>query len=506
MKVAVIGAGTWGKNIIRTLGGLNALAAIVESDEKSRENLAKDSKVPLYESVEPLLKTKIPAVAVATPAETHYEIVKQLLLADKDVFVEKPMTLSVSEAEELVALSQERSRILMVGHLLLYQPAIRWIYLFLKENGLGKIYSLHQERLNLGRVRSIENALWSLGVHDVAVMLHLVEQFPLKIQVTGQRALQPSIDDDIYLHLEFPAGVHAHLHTSWLWPEKRRQLTLIGEKGKLVYDEVQQTVTLHRKWIESNLDHRDEGAEVVFRGGENPLELEMEHFLARIKDRKNPLSDGRNGVDVIRVLQSATRSLNSYQKKEVYTAHPSSDVEPGAVIGKGTKIWHFSHVSPHAIIGDYCSLGQNVYVANHVTIGNHVKIQNNVSLYEGVTLEDYVFCGPSMVFTNVRTPRSAYPRNTSKDYHPTLVKTGASIGANATLVCGTTVGEWAFVAAGAVVTKDVPPYALVAGVPAKIIGWACECGIALTFRQESASCHHCHKKYEKSDKIVRRLE
>lgn len=140
-----------------------------------------------------------------------------------------------------------------------------------------------------------------------------------------------------------------------------------------------------------------------------------------------------------------------------FKKHETAIVDEGAVIGADTRIWHWTHVSGKAVIGECCSLGQNVFVANDVTIGNNVKIQNNVSVYEGVVLEDNVFCGPSMVFTNVRTPRCSFPRNTSEDYHETRVCHDASIGANATIVCGTTIGEWAFIAAGAVVTKDVPP-------------------------------------------------
>jgi UDP-2-acetamido-3-amino-2,3-dideoxy-glucuronate N-acetyltransferase len=190
-----------------------------------------------------------------------------------------------------------------------------------------------------------------------------------------------------------------------------------------------------------------------------------------------------------------------------YSAHESAVIDEGAVIGEGTKIWHFSHVMSGARIGNDCSLGQNVFVANRVTIGKSVKIQNNVSLYEGVTLEDYVFCGPSMVFTNVRTPRSAYPRNTSDDYAATLVKHGASIGANATIVCGVTVGQWAFVAAGAVVTKDVPDYALVAGVPARIISWASESGETLEFKEGRAVCPQTKQVYvKKSPEEVERVE
>ena len=188
--------------------------------------------------------------------------------------------------------------------------------------------------------------------------------------------------------------------------------------------------------------------------------------------------------------------------------HESAYVDPGAKIGPGTKIWHFSHVMGGAEIGANCSLGQNVFVAKNAKIGNHVKIQNNVSVYEGVVLEDYVFCGPSCVFTNVKTPRSAFPRNRPEDYVPTVVKHGASIGANATIVCGVTIGEWAFVAAGAVVTKDVPPYALVAGVPARRIGWACECGLTLRLMgqdEQEAACTECGRRYRREGDHVQRL-
>lgn len=181
--------------------------------------------------------------------------------------------------------------------------------------------------------------------------------------------------------------------------------------------------------------------------------------------------------------------------------HETALVDEGAEVDSGTKIWHFSHVSGGSKIGKNCSLGQNVFVAKGVKIGDGVKIQNNVSVYEGVVLEDYVFCGPSMVFTNVRTPRSAFPRNQAKDYHQTLVKKGASLGANCTVVCGVTIGESAFVGAGAVVTKNVPDFAMIAGVPGKIIGWACDCGIKIEFSGSVGKCPECSRKFKKTSDL-----
>lgn len=180
-----------------------------------------------------------------------------------------------------------------------------------------------------------------------------------------------------------------------------------------------------------------------------------------------------------------------------YFVHESSYVDEDVEIGEGTKIWHFCHIQKGARIGKGCSLGQNVNVSNHVKIGDGCKLQNNVSLYEGVELEDYVFCGPSCVFTNDLTPRAKYPKGNA-GYHRTLIREGASIGANATIVCGHTVGRWALIGAGAVVTDDVPDHALMLGVPARLAGYICQCGARIKFENNRAVCAACGRIYQKS--------
>ena len=186
--------------------------------------------------------------------------------------------------------------------------------------------------------------------------------------------------------------------------------------------------------------------------------------------------------------------------RDGYFAHASALIDAPESIGKGTKIWHFCHIMTGVVIGERCSLGQNVFVASGCVIGHNVKIQNNVSVYEGVTLEDDVFCGPSSVFTNVNNPRSHVPRK--NEYLPTLVQRGATIGANATVVCGATLGRYAFIGAGAIVTRDVPDYAMVYGNPARLRGWMCACGVKLGLgiavdTEETASCSACQRRYRR---------
>lgn len=187
-----------------------------------------------------------------------------------------------------------------------------------------------------------------------------------------------------------------------------------------------------------------------------------------------------------------------------YYAHPTATVDKPCVIGNGTKIWHYSHIRENAQIGKNCNIGQNVFVGLGVKIGNGVKVQNNVSIYEAVELEDNVFCGPSVVFTNVINPRSAIERK--NEFRPIIVREGATLGANATIICGISIGKYAFVGAGAVVTKDIPDYGLVYGNPAKLKGWICACGIKLNFVNDIVKCSTCNKEYILKNCVVMSID
>lgn len=317
MKVAVIGAGAWGKNIIRNLAELNALGAICDPDQDKLASYAAEyPEAATFTDWRRLLESDLPAVVIATPTPLHHEMAEAALRAGKDVYVEKPLTHSGEQARVLTALAAEHGRILMVGHLLLYQPAVSWIKDYIATGELGELYGIRHERLTLGRARSMENVLWDIGVHDVATMFYLTgESRPTEIRASGHRLLQLGVEDDVHVHLAFPGGVRGNLHVSWLWPETNRRTIIRGSAGMLVYDEVDQAVTLHRKWIDKDLNNHDEGSEVVYRGHGQPLKLELEHFLARLEDRQSPLSDGASAVAVIETLERANELLKGPRKE-----------------------------------------------------------------------------------------------------------------------------------------------------------------------------------------------
>lgn len=312
VRVGVLGAGRWGRNLVSNLDTLGALAAVSDPSPAIRAELtaAYGHRVRITADHRSILNDPaIDAVVIATPATTHASLAIEALHADKHVFVEKPFTLTVDDAELVVKEAEAAGRTLMVGHLLLYQPAIVWMREFLRSGRLGWVASLYQDRLSLGTVRSVENSLWSLGVHDVAAILYLEGQEPVRTATWGEAIIQPGVQDDMHLHMRFENGAEAHIHNSWLWPERRRRLTVVGTEAMAVYDELTQTVQLHRRRVNANLTVQDDGSEIVFRGDPEPLRHELEHFLACVRDGSEPRSSGASAVAVIRVLSQADAQM-----------------------------------------------------------------------------------------------------------------------------------------------------------------------------------------------------
>jgi len=508
--VGVVGCGYWGKNLIRNFHELGSLRAVCDVDPERAISLATKHNVDSCTSFGELVARKdIQALVIAAPAADHYALAKKAMLADKDVFVEKPLALSVEEGIELADLSVTTGRILMVGHLLHYHPAIRKLKELIREGALGKIEYIYSSRLNFGKLRTEENILWSFAPHDISAILHLLDEEPSTVTANGGAYLNSKIADVTLTSCTFASGVTAHIFVSWLHPFKEQKLVIVGDRQMAVFDDTEPVRKLvlypHQvEWVDRLPVARRSEGQVVNLPSDEPLKMECQHFLECVASRSKPETDGWNGVRVLRVLNAAQRSLkNNGQAQEAkapavarpnYYVDPSAIVDQPCAIGEGTHIWHFSHVMKNSTIGKNCNFGQNVHVASGVKIGNNVKIQNNVSLYAGVELEDDVFCGPSMVFTNVINPRSHV--NRKSEYQRTLIRCGASLGANSTIVCGTTIGEYAFVGAGAVVTKDIPDYALVVGCPAHQIGWMCRCGVRLTLQDGKSQCEGCGLTYQ----------
>ena len=514
-NIIVVGCGYWGKNLVRNFFALKSLYGICETNEKTLKSFQK--KYPdliLYKNIQSVLEDKkVDALVIATPAATHYSLTKETLLAEKDVFVEKPIALNYQDGEELVSLAEEKKKIIMIGHILEYHPAVIKLKELIINGDLGNIRYIYSNRLNLGKFRTEENILWSFAPHDISIILHLLGELPENVSAFGGNYLNPNITDVTVTTMNFPGCAKAHIFVSWIHPYKEQKLVVIGDKQMIMFDDVNPKNKLfsyeHKiDWIDRIPVPRPEEARPIEVEKKEPLYEECQHFIDCISSRKTPKTDGKIGLRVLRILEACQESLkkqgevirlNKEEKKD-YFVHDSSFIDTKVTIGKGTKIWHFSHILENSHVGNNCSIGQNVVIGPNVVVGNNVKLQNNVSVYDGVTLEDDVFCGPSMVFTNVTNPRSHWPRK--DEFKKTVVKKGASFGANSTVICGITIGQYSFIGAGALVTKNVPDYALVIGSPAKVKGWVCYCGIKLKLTpspetKEAAECESCRRKYKK---------
>jgi len=511
-RVAIIGSGYWGKHLVRNFHALGALAAICDKNESTLGAFRKQypGAATCFALSDVLGRDDVTGVVIATPAEKHFIQAHEALLAGKHVYVEKPLVLNEDEAQELIGLADKRKLTLMVGHLLQYHPAFVELKQLAASGELGRINYISSHRLNLGKIRREENILWSFAPHDISMILTLAGAEPDSVMTAGGAYLHQQIADVTTTHLEFASGLKASIFVSWLHPFKEQKLVVVGDKKMAVFDDT-------KPWADKLLLYPHEirwenNAPVPAKAEpfrlelpeSEPLKLECAHFLECMATGKPPLTDGQEGLRVLRVLKASQRSMDTDGRKVFLGAartgrealpdvfiHESAIIDKGVAIGKGSKIWHFAHILPGTVLGERVNVGQNVVIGPDVTVGDGCKIQNNVSVYKGVTLEDGVFCGPSMVFTNVFNPRSHVSR--MDELRSTRVGKGATLGANCTIVCGNDIGRFAFVAAGAVVTTDVPDHALVMGNPARFAGWMCDCGVKL---DENQRCPACDKQYE----------
>ena len=485
-QIAVVGCGYWGKNLVRNFHRLGALAAVCDRDPERRAAMLAEHGVAARDFDALLADPMIDGIAVASPAASHASVVRAALEAGKHVFCEKPLALDLADAEQLCEIAERNDQRLMVGHLLQYHPAFIALRAMVREGRLGRLQYIYSNRLNLGKIRREEDILWSFAPHDVSMILSLVGGAPDRVTALGAYHLHKSIADVTTTHMSFPGGEQAHIFVSWLHPFKEQKLVVIGDRAMAVFDDGEPWESKllfypHRiEWRGAIPVPEKAEAEPVTVAPAEPLRRECQHFLDCIESGATPRTDGREGIRVLDVLRRAADAIVAERGRRTTTAtateahpgvtiHESACVDDAVEIGRGTRIWHFSHILPRSRVGRDVIVGQNVMIGPDATVGDGCKIQNNVSVYKGVTLEDEVFCGPSCVFTNVINPRAGIERK--DEFRPTHVGRGATIGANATILCGVRIGAYALIAAGAVVTHDVPDFALVGGVPARPMGW-----------------------------------
>lgn len=323
VKVGVVGLGAWGWNVARNFADLRDCELVSCCDADPRRAASAERtwpQVTTFETFDEFLRhDSIEAVVIASPAVTHYELAKQVLLADRDVFIEKPFTLSVRHAEELVELAECRNRVLMVGHLLEYHPVVRRLKTMIQSGEMGEIYYIYTQRVNLGRIRGDENALWSFAPHDISQILYMLEMEPSDVSARGQSFIQPGIEDVAFLSLYFENRIMAHIHLSWLDPHKVRKTTIVGADKMAVFDDIEATEKLRVYNNHAEVPAvRSYGDSIQVRFGDiliprvemsEPLKLECQHFVDCVKGRSIPLSDSRDGLRVVRILEAAQQSM-----------------------------------------------------------------------------------------------------------------------------------------------------------------------------------------------------
>ena len=528
-RVAHAGVGGWGKNVVRVIGELTDLAWVIDTDEgRQADYAARYPQATVTGSfADALADDTVDAVSIATPVPTHYALAKQALEAGKHVFVEKPPAMRGEEMEELVALARANDRVLMPGHLLLYHPGLRKVKELVDAGELGDVACVYGNRQNLGVIRSNENALWSLGVHDLSVILWLLGEEPSEVVAYGQDFVQPGIEDVVFCFLRFPSGKVAHMHLSWLDPHKMRKMTVVGREKMVVFDdmELERKVTVYEKgpWEPAQTygEWRTRTGDIFSPkiANDEPLRLELQHFLRLVEEGPGDHREATDGLAVVQTLDRLTTSLRTGHRRErrdpperdrlprhrarrgrqgarergrrqaadalapldrkaraaaadrdrrrhdrLDRARSSS---PARRSGSASSSATSRACASASTIGDDVVVGRGSLVENDTTIGAMTKIQADAYITAYSTLEEHVFIAPCVVTTN-----DNWMGRTEKRFGnikgPTI-RRGARIGGGAILCPAIEIGEDAFVGAGAVVTKDVPPRVVVVGSPARVL-------------------------------------
>ena len=322
--IAVIGTGDWGANLVRNFAAIKGgrLAMLCDSDAArlAKSAAAHPGARAAADARDVAAAPDIHAAVISASAVSHYPLAKMMLEAGKDAYVEKPLTLKVEHAAELVQLARAKNRILMVGHLLLYHPAVQYLKRLVDDGALGDIHYIYSQRVNLGKVRKDENALWSFAPHDLSVILHLLGGEPVDVVARGSAFLQPKVEDVVFVDLRFPGGRLAHLHVSWLDPHKLRKFTVVGSQKMAVFDDMEasEKIRIYDKGVDRGGAIVPYGDALTVRSGDilipkislqEPLRIECQHFVDCVRERKTPLTDGEGGLRVVRVLAAAQASL-----------------------------------------------------------------------------------------------------------------------------------------------------------------------------------------------------
>lgn len=343
VKIGTVGLGAWGWNVTRNFAELNGcrLVSCFDTDQKRRDAAGKAwPGVKPVESFDELLRQDIDAVAIASPAVTHYDFVKKALLSGRDVFVEKPFTLNTRDAEELTELAKKTDRVLMVGHLLEYHPVVHRLKKMISSGELGPIYYIYSQRVNLGRIRGDENALWSFAPHDISQILFMLGMEPTDVSARGQSYVQDGIEDVVFLSLFFDNRIMAHIHLSWLDPHKVRKTTIVGKDKMAVFDDAETTEKLRIYDNHAEMPPTTSYGEAIqVRFGDiliprvemgEPLKIECRHFVDCVRDHKTPVSDAQDGLRVIRIIEAAQQSMEqdgvpvsigNHKNEQLYTSN-----------------------------------------------------------------------------------------------------------------------------------------------------------------------------------------